>query len=528
MRRFAELYSALDQTNSTREKQSLLADYFRRIDAADGAWAVSLLSGNKPRQAVPTRLMWQLAAESAGIPPWLFAECYAAVGDFAETVAHVLPDPGQPSAASLAYWVEERLLPLRGLPEAELRARLTQYWTELDAPGRLLWNKLITGSFRVGIARQLVIRALADVAGIDAKVMAQRLAGSWTPSAENYRALLDGGEFVSAPGQPYPFFLAHPLEIPAIELGDVGEWQAEWKWDGIRAQLVRRNGETFLWSRGDELITERFPEIAHAAALLPDGTVVDGEVLAWQDGNPLPFSALQKRIGRKSLTARVLAQSPIVFLAYDLLEMHGMDARERPLHDRRAALENVLAPLQTSALLVSPLIEVADWTQLEALRSQARGRGVEGVMLKRRDAPYGVGRVRGPWWKWKIDPYSVDAVLVYAQRGHGRRASLYTDYTFALWEGTELVPFAKAYSGLTDAEIRTVDNFIRSNTLEKFGPVRSVTPQLVCEIGFEGLQASKRHRAGIAVRFPRILRLRTDKTTAQADSLDRLRAMLDG
>src|SRR6478672_4922772 len=275
MRRFADLYAALDRTNSTREKQSLLADYFRRVDPADAAWAVSLLSGNKPRQAVPTRLMWQLAAESAGIPPWLFAECYAAVGDFAETVAHVLPDPGQPSAASLTYWVEERLLPLRGLPEAELRARLTQYWTELDAPGRLLWNKLITGSFRVGIARQLVIRALADVAGIDAKVMAQRLAGSWTPSAQNYRALLDSGEFVSAPGQPYPFFLAHPLETPAIALGDVAQWQAEWKWDGIRAQLVRRSGETFLWSRGDELITERFPEIAHAAAVLPEGTVLD-------------------------------------------------------------------------------------------------------------------------------------------------------------------------------------------------------------------------------------------------------------
>jgi DNA ligase-1 len=528
MRRFADLYAALDQTNSTREKQSLLADYFRNVDAADAAWAVSLLSGNKPRQAVPTRLMWQLAAECAGIPPWLFAECYAAVGDFAETVAHVLPDPGKPSAASLTYWVEERLLPLRGLPEAELRVRLTQYWTELDAPGRLLWNKLITGSFRVGIARQLVIRALADVAGIDAKVMAQRLAGSWIPSAQNFRALLDSGEFVSAPGQPYPFFLAHPLEAPAIELGDVAQWQVEWKWDGIRAQLVRRSGETYLWSRGDELITERFPEIAHAGALLPDGTVLDGEILAWQDSNPLPFSALQKRIGRKSLTARVLDESPVVFLAYDLLEMHRQDARERPLHERRAALEGVLAPLQTSVLLVSPLIEVHDWVQLEALRSQARSRGVEGVMLKRRDAPYGVGRVRGPWWKWKIDPYSVDAVLIYAQRGHGRRASLYTDYTFALWEGPELVPFAKAYSGLTDAEIRTVDNFIRNNTLEKFGPVRSVTPQLVCEIGFEGLQASKRHRAGIAVRFPRILRLRTDKTTAQADSMDRLRAMLDG
>jgi DNA ligase-1 len=528
MRRFADLYTALDSTNSTRAKLKALAAYLSSADPADGAWAVYLLSGGKPRQAVPTRFMWQLAADSAGIPPWLFAECYAAVGDFAETVAHVLPDPGQPSELPLAEWVERRLLPLRGLPEAELRARLTQYWCELDDRGRLLWNKLITGSFRVGVSRQLVIRALADVAGIDPKLMAQRLTGSWTPSAPAYRALLDAVEMAPRLGQPYPFFLAHPLEVPARELGEVTLWQVEWKWDGIRAQLIRRGGDTFLWSRGDELITERFPEIAHAAMQLPDGTVLDGEVLAWREGKPLVFSDLQKRIGRKSLNARVLAQTPAAFLAYDLLETRAVDTRDRPLLQRRAELERLLGQLNAPALLLSPLVEADSWTQLETMRSHARSRSVEGLMLKRRDAPYGVGRVRGPWWKWKIEPYSVDAVLIYAQRGHGRRASLYTDYTFALWDSGELVPFAKAYSGLTDAEIRTVDSFIRRNTREKFGPVRSVTPELVCEIGFEGLQPSKRHKAGIAVRFPRILRLRTDKTTEQADTLDRLRAMLNG
>ena len=528
MRRFVELYTALDSTNSARAKLAALAAYFRSVDAADGAWAVFLLSGGKPRQAVSTRLMSELAAETAGIPAWLFAECYASVGDFAETVAHVLSDPGEPSALSLAEWVEQRLLPLRGLPEAELRERLTGYWRELDDPGRLLWNKLITGNFRVGVSRQLVIRALAEVAGIDPKLMAQRLTGNWTPSASAYRALLDAAESPTLPGQPYPFFLAHPLEAPAAQLGDVAIWQAEWKWDGIRAQLIRRAGETYLWSRGDELITDRFPEIAQAAALLPDGTVLDGEVLAWQDHQPLPFSALQKRIGRKSLNARILAQTPAAFLAYDLLETHAVDIREQTLLDRRAKLERLLAPIHTPALMISPLVAADRWAQLETARSEARARGVEGLMLKRLHAPYGVGRVRGPWWKWKIEPYSVDAVLVYAQRGHGRRAGLYTDYTFALWDDGALVPFAKAYSGLSDAEIRTVDNFIRNNTQEKFGPVRSVKPELVCEIGFEGLQASSRHKAGIAVRFPRILRLRTDKTTEQADSLDRLRAMING
>jgi DNA ligase 1 len=528
MRRFVDLYAALDNTNSIREKQNALAEYFRRVDAADGAWAAYLLSGNKPRQVVPTRLMWEVAAQCAGIPHWLFAECYAAVGDFAETVAHVLPETGTPSEASLAHWVEERLLPLRGLPEAELRERLAQYWRELDDRGRLVWNKLMTGSFRVGIARQLVVRALADVAGIDAKIMAERFTGAWTPSAGAYLALLDGSEARALPGQPYPFFLAHPLEMPASQLGDVALWLAEWKWDGIRAQLIRRKQATFLWSRGEELITERFPEIAQAAQLLPDGTVLDGEVLAWRDGAALPFSALQKRIGRKSLTARVLAEAPAVFLAYDVLERNGADIRTLPLFERRAALTDVLGSLSAPAMVVSPLIEAQSWAQLDAMRARARELRVEGVMLKRRDTSYGVGRVRGPWWKWKIDPYSVDAVLVYAQRGHGRRASLYTDYTFALWDGDELVPFAKAYSGLTDAEIRKVDSFIRNNTREKFGPVRSVNPALVFEIGFEGLQFSKRHRAGIAVRFPRILRLRTDKTSAQADSLERLRAMLNG
>ena len=528
MRRFADLYAALDSTNSTRAKLTVLSAYFQSVDAADGAWAVYLLSGGKPRQAVPARFMWQLAADVAGIPHWLFTECYAAVGDFAETVAHVLPDPGQPSELPLAQWVEARLLTLRGLPEAELRARLMQYWRELDDRGRLVWNKLITGSFRVGVSRQLVVRALAEVAGIDAKLMAERLTGNWTPSAAAYRALLEASDTGRRVGQPYPFFLAHPLEMPLTELGDIASWQAEWKWDGIRAQLIRRAGETFLWSRGDDLITERFPEITQAAAGLPDGTVLDGEVLGWQDNGPLPFAALQTRIGRKSLTARVLEQTPAAFLAYDLLETGAEDVRHWPLRERRTALERVLQSADADTLMLSPAIDAQNWAELEAMHMQARTRSVEGLMLKRRDAPYGVGRTRGPWWKWKIEPYSVDAVLVYAQRGHGRRASLYTDYTFALWDAGELVPFAKAYSGLTDAEIRKVDNFIRSNTREKFGPVRSVTPELVCEIGFEGLQISKRHRAGIAVRFPRILRLRMDKTTEQADSMDRLRAMLNG
>jgi DNA ligase-1 len=386
-------------------------------------------------------------------------------------------------------------------------------------------NKLITGAFRVGVSRLLVQRAVANVAGLEPRVIAERMTGEWQPTPERYTALVAPEAGASHLGQPYPFFLAHPLQDAPASLGAAADWMAEWKWDGIRGQLIRRAGQTFVWSRGEELVTERFPEIARAGAKLPDGTVLDGEILAWSGDAVLPFAMLQKRIGRKQVTAKVLAEAPVAFLAYDLLELEAIDIRDRPLEVRRQALTAIVNYAADPALRLSPVVSAAAWDALAELREQSRGRGVEGLMLKRRDSPYGVGRTRGDWWKWKIDPYSVDAVLVYAQRGHGRRASLYTDYTFAVWEGDALVPFAKAYSGLTDEEIREVDGFIRRNTVEKFGPVRSVRPELVFEIGFEGIQRSTRHKSGIAVRFPRMLRMRRDKRVEEADRLETLRTL---
>jgi DNA ligase-1 len=531
VRAFARLYARLDETTSTNAKLAALRDYFASADPADAAWAVYFLSGNRPRQVVSARVLRVLAARVAGLPDWLFDESYDVVGDLAETIAHVLPAPGSGSDRPLAEWVERRLLPLRGLAEAEAEARILDAWRELDRTGRFVWNKLITGGFRVGVSRLLVTRAIAEAGGVDPGVIAERLAGRWEPTPERYRALLSCDGDADRAGRPYPFFLAHPLQAPPAALGDVGAWHAEWKWDGIRAQLVRRQGRTFLWSRGDELITERFPEIRAAGDALPDGTVIDGEVLAWRAGAPLPFSSLQQRIGRKTLTAKVLAEAPAVLVAYDLLEHAGYDLRAWAFQRRRDALADLLADAAQPVLLLSPAVEGASWEALEALRAGSRERGVEGLMLKRRDSAYGAGRVKlgpgGEWWKWKIDPLSVDAVLVYAQRGHGRRASLYTDYTFAVWRDRELVPFAKAYSGLTDAEIRSVDAFVRANTLERFGPVRSVTPKLVMEIGFEGIQRSARHKSGIAVRFPRMLRIRSDKKIEEADTLERLRAFLN-
>ena len=537
MEAFARLYAELDATTSTHAKLAALDAFFRGADAADAAWAAYFLAGGRPRQLVPARVLRDVAVAAAGLPRWLFDECYDAVGDFAETVAHVLPPPSRTSDAGLADWMSVRVLPLRGVDPETIADRLRGYLDELDASGRFLLLKLLGGSFRVGVSRLLVTRALAAVSGVDAKIVAQRLIGYTSvdrrPDAVAFRALIASEHAgATASAHPYPFFLAHPLTIPVASLGAASEWLVEWKWDGIRAQLVRRGGTTCVWSRGEELVTERFPELAAAGALVPDETVIDGEIVVMKDGDVAPFAALQTRIGRKLLSARILASAPVVLLAYDLLEDHGQDLRNLPQHERRARLARVVAATNAPALQLSPLVEMPSWDAYAALRDESRSRGVEGFMLKHRNARYGVGRTKdvGTWWKWKIDPLSVDAVLVYAQRGHGRRASLYSDYTFAVWDARDgerrLTPFAKAYSGLTDAEMRRVDAIVRKTTIEKFGPVRSVTPTLVFELAFEGIQRSPRHKSGIAVRFPRILRWRTDKDVAEADSIDALQALL--
>ena len=529
MKSFAALFTALDSSTRTNAKTAAMVEYFASAAPHDAAWAAWFLTGHKPKQAVPTKRLHIWAAEAAGLPLWLFEESYDAVGDLAETIALVLPSPeGAREDAPLHEWIEERVLPLRGLGEAEQKARLLGYWAALDPSERFVFNKLITGAFRVGVSSLLVVRALATVTGIDGKVIAHRLAGEWHPTAEAWAALVSpaGGEMEIS--KPYPFFLAHPLEALPESLGDRADWLAEWKWDGIRAQLVKRRGQAFLWSRGDEPIAHQFPEIITEAAKLPD-CVLDGEVLAWKDGRVQSFATLQKRLGRKNPGPKVLASNPVAFLVYDLLEADGEDWRARPLHERRQKMKDVIDAIPGgSRFETSSLVRAPSWETLALAREESRSRGTEGLMLKRRDSPYGVGRTRGDWWKWKVGPYTLDAVLIYAQRGHGKRASLYTDYTFGLWKDGELVPFAKAYSGLTDEEIREVDAFIRKNTLEKFGPVRTVKPYMVFELGFEGIQRSKRHKSGIAVRFPRMLRIRGDKRIEDADTVETAKALIGG
>ncbi len=599
MQQFAQLYTRLDATTSTNDKLAAMQDYFAATPPEDAAWALYFLAGGKPRQAVRTSQLKALAREAAGIEEWLFDECYQAVGDLAETIAYVVPNaPPQhvemgagsdnisvdntatqdALPVGLAQWMQ-RLSALRGMDEQAQAVLIRNYWRALDAQGRFLMVKLIGGGFRVGVSKLLVTRALAAHAGLDAKVMAQRLMGyldaKQEPSAAKYIAAC--AEDTSVTGHndvkntlPYPFFLAHALppehsaHTPALQaqLGDIAQWQAEWKYDGIRAQIVKRTIDTTsqvaIWSRGEELMTERFPEIEAMAQSLPDGTVLDGEILVVKDGQVASFNLLQQRIGRKTLTKKVLADAPVGFMAYDLLELDGQDLRSQPQHARRAALAQLLAA--HSQWLMSPVVPSTSWDDLAAARTQSRARGVEGLMLKRLDAAYGVGRTKadGLWLKWKIDPLSVDCVLIYAQAGHGRRASVYTDYTFAVWNRTphdaaeaqavisaiqarvpappltdgsaaplQLVAFAKAYSGLTDEEFKTVDAVIRKTTLEKFGPVRSVKPSLVFELGFEGINTSPRHKSGIAVRFPRMLRIRFDKPLHQANTLEDLKLLLN-
>lgn len=527
MKAFAALYRCLDETTKTNRKVACLRDYFAAAPPADAAWAVYFLSGRKPKRLLGVRELAAWACAEAKLPEWMFDECYDAVGDLAETIALVLPEPGQSTDESLAFWVEQRLLPLRALSKDEQRARLVDAWRQMDRRQRLVWNKLLTGAFRVGVSQTLLVRSLGEVADVPATVIAGRLMGAWEPTADFFVALVRKESVETDVSRPFPFCLAHPLEGDPSQLGDLSEWLVEWKWDGIRAQGLRRGETVALWSRGEELITERFPELLGALAQLPDGTVLDGEIVGWKDGRVLPFSTLQRRIGRKSLGKKILQEVPVRFIAFDLLESGGHDLRSEPLRIRRSRLIDLLAALPPdSPLMLSPEEIAADWGALAGLRAQSRERNVEGFMLKALASPYATGRVTGFWWKWKIAPHTIDAVLVYAQKGSGRRASLYTDYTFAIWHEGQLVPFAKAYSGLTDEEIREVDRFVRENTLEKFGPVRQVKPQLVFELAFENVQLSNRHKSGIAVRFPRMARWRTDKKPEEADSLDSVKALL--
>lgn len=525
MQQFTQLFQALDATTSTNAKVRALRHYFEHAEPADAVWALYLLLGKTRKRLITSRTLRDIFLNLTDIPEWLFADCYAHVGDSAEVIALLRPESLTPTTPQpslpLHEWMETVIPQVKTVDSpVALRSLVLAWWAALNPVEVLVLNKLLTGAFRVGVSSQLVIKGLAAATGIDSAVLTHRLMGEFEPTVEFYTQLTQAETLARSPSQPYPFFLAAPLEEERFTTLESAQWQAEWKWDGIRAQVIRRNGEVFIWSRGEDLITEQFPDLLPACMALPDGTVLDGEIVCWQGDRPLNFNYLQKRLGRKKVSPKIMAENPAHFIAYDLLEWQHDDIRAKPLSDRRHRLTHLLQTADPTRLTLSATVPFTTPEELRSLREHARDRGAEGLVIKAVDSPYLVGRKRGYWWKYKVDPLSLDAVLIYAQAGSGKRANLFTDYTFALWHGNELVPFAKAYSGLDNAEIDKLDRWIRKHTIEKFGPVRSVEPLHVFEIGFEGITQSKRHKSGIAVRFPRILRWRTDKPAPAADTLE--------
>jgi DNA ligase 1 len=526
MKRFTRLYFQLDATTSTKEKTTLIAEYLQEAPTADALWAIALFSGRRPKRPVASSLLRAWCYEAANIPEWLFEECYAVAGDLAETIS-LLVNSGSSSSDEPLSSIMEQTIQLREKTDAEKKEWIISHWRHLSRDEVFVLCKLITGSFRVGVSQQIVAKAIAQRYKIDEKEVAHRLMGKWDPATDDLEQLLNAPGSNPDASRPYPFYLAYQLDVELEALGDVKEWQIERKYDGIRGQMIVREGSVFIWSRGEDLMNDKFTELLPVAQLLENGTVIDGEILPVKDDRILSFAEMQKRIGRKNVSSKMLAEIPLCMMCYDLLELKGRDLRAEPLYTRRKLLERVIADCNSSLLRLSPLLAASSWSDLEGLRNESRMLGCEGLMLKHSDSVYETGRRRGKWWKWKVDPLTVDAVLIYAQPGHGKRAGLYTDYTFAIRDGDNLLTFAKAYSGLTNNEIVEVDRWIKRNTVEKFGPVRSVKPELVFELAFEGISISPRHKSGLAVRFPRIQRWRKDKHVSEINTKDDLLQLLN-
>lgn len=528
MKAFAQLIKQLDSTNKTNQKVAALAAYFSEVPDTDKVWTIAILSHRRPSRPVNTTLLRTWASELSNIPLWLFEESYHIVGDLAETIALIIPSSTTASEKSLTQFVQE-MIALKQKTDEDKKEYLFENWSSLNYYERFVFNKLITGSFRIGVSQKLMTRALSQAVQIDEDILAYKLMGNWDPNTITFNDLVLEEKEADYLSKPYPFYLAYAIEDEVSDLGNITAWSAEHKWDGIRSQVIIRKGEIYVWSRGEELVTDKYPEFAAFIDAIPDGTVLDGEILPFIDGQIGTFNELQTRIGRKHVSKALLAKVPVILKAYDLLEWKGKDIRSLAFKERRTLLENLVSSISKDVipLHISETMQFASWEAMAKERATSREKQSEGLMIKRWDATYKVGRKKGDWWKWKVDPLTIDAVLTYAMRGHGRRSNLFTDYTFGLWNGEqELVTFAKAYSGLTDTEFQKVDAWIKKNTLERFGPVRSVTPELVFEIAFEGIALSSRHKSGVATRFPRIVRWRHDKKIADANTLADLKAMI--
>jgi len=528
MKLFAEMITALGTSTKTNEKLELLSSYFASANDADKVWVIALFSGRRPKRIVSSTLLKLWCREITNLPEWLFDEAYHTAGDLAEAIALMLPEATVENKENYSLsWYIEQLTAIEKKEDEVKKEFVSSSWLYMDRNEKFVFNKLLTGNFRIGVSQKTIVNALAKTVQLESNVIAHRISGNWDPATTTFQNLLSNEGDTTDYSKPYPFYLAYAVNGDIKDIGKEEDWQAEWKWDGIRGQLIKRDNNLFVWSRGEELMTDKFPEYNSLVEALPNGIVIDGEIIPSKEGKPLPFALLQTRIGRKNITKKNLQEVPICFFAYDILEYEGKDIRQQPLTERRALLEKIVNEINHPVVILSPVIEFSNWDELIELRTQSRDNGAEGMMLKRKESAYQVGRKTGDWWKWKIDPLVIDAVMIYAQKGHGRRSNLYTDYTFAVKDGDKLVSFAKAYSGLTDKEFAQVDYFVKNNSLEKFGPVRTVKPELVFEIAFEGIAASNRHKSGVALRFPRISRWRQDKKADEINTLEDLKQMLE-
>ncbi|MBK1896571.1 ATP-dependent DNA ligase [Chryseobacterium paridis] len=525
MRHFAELINALESTNKTNAKIDAIIDYLERAPDEDKVWFIALFTGKRPKRNVNTNLMKEWALEITKLPFWLFQESYSSVGDLGETLSLILPQPTGKIDRTLSQWMND-IVNLKDKTEAEKKAFVLESWNGLDYTERLIFNKLLGGSFRIGVSDKTLINALTKYSGQESSALMHSMMGKWNPGEISFQELISAEKVNADNSRPYPFCLAYPLEKELAELGEPEEWLIEYKWDGIRGQIIRRNDEVFIWSRGEELVTEQFPEIAEAVKAMKGNFVLDGEILAVKDGKVLNFNELQKRLNRKNITKKMLTDIPIEVFVYDLIELEGNDLREKPISARRAMLEELLLNEDPEKIHLSKSIDFKEWKELDQIRENSRDINSEGLMLKQKDSPYHSGRKKGDWWKWKINPMTIDAVLIYAQKGSGRRSAYYTDYSFAVKNGDSLVTIAKAYSGLTDKEIMEVSRYVNKNAIEKFGPVRTVKAELVFEIAFEGIGFSSRHKSGVALRFPRIVRWRKDKTVNEIDDLEEIKKLI--
>ncbi len=522
MKKLASLFREIDRTTKTNAKVKALVSYFKEADDRSKLWTIALFTHRRPKRTISTAKMREWAAEKSALPLWLFEESYHIVGDLAETIALLLPTPVQSSDKHLYHYIEE-MMGLKNAEEETKKEWIYKSWEELNTDERFLFNKLITGGFRIGVSQKLITRALSQALDIEEATIAHRLMGNWSPVEDDFQKLLteeNEGDHLS---RPYPFYLAYALDNEVEEIGTPSDWLAEWKWDGIRGQIIKRSGELYVWSRGEELVTDKFPEFRVFKDIKEDNWVIDGEIICFKENQPMPFNILQTRIGRKNVAKKHLIDAPVVIIAYDLLEWNGVDLRNQAITERRKILRSFVESISLKQCILSPELDFETWGELSEIRAQSRAHYAEGLMLKWKEGNYKVGRKKGEWWKWKVDPMTIDAVMIYAQRGHGRRANLYTDFTFAVWDGDKLVPFAKAYSGLTDQEFEEISRWVRKNTIERFGPVCSVHPVHVFELAFEGIAYSRRHKSGVALRFPRMKRWRKDKPAAEADTLENLK-----